>query len=111
MLSVEEYTTMNDHRADFESLIKNQFCRNLDISWIRKMSDVYQRNLNAPPVNVSCKACISDAMHKVWNLMMTYEAEMRKREQELKEKESKESERKRVGRQPKNWLANENKNA
>ena len=72
-LTEDQYKILNTQRAEFECLASNGYTRNLDRNWLKSFQAIYQAIYSAP-VSITCKACITDGMQKLWRKMKEFEA-------------------------------------
>ena len=86
MLSLQQYEILGEKRSAIESFANTGNAGSLDLSWLRRMSDVHRQIFNSPPVDIGCKKCIGIALGKLWYQMGLYEAEQARLKEELENK-------------------------
>lgn len=71
-LSATDYEILIAKRPQFEMLINSQYMSYLDGPFVGEMGRIYQAHFNEP-FRSNCGACLSKAMHKLWNKIKEYE--------------------------------------
>ncbi len=71
-LTENQYTILNRHRECFKTLVNHGFASNLNSKWLKELKEVY-KELYSIPLNITCSACISQALTKLYPLILNYE--------------------------------------
>ena len=71
-LTENQYTILNKQRECFETLVNHGFVSNLNSKWLKELKEVY-KELFLNPLNITCSACISQGLTRLYPLIQDYE--------------------------------------